>query len=155
MRWGLSRQLDDVLAQVRLVDVYPDRLQLVVELQLLRHHALAFRRDFDPAAAGEVAYDGVGLAGVFGEVHLPPGGGHIVGEQLDVVVQVVEGVDLDAPGLVTPLVPRLGGYFFDGVPARNVEPRPHSVKSPAQLRVQHRRRRRRREFTRLYFWHIV
>ena len=85
---------------------------------------------------------------------LSTGGGYVVVQQLEIVVEMVEGVYLDGPGLVPPLIPGLLGDLLDGVSPRHVKSRSHPVQRPPQLRVEHGRGRSLRELTGLYFRHI-
>ena len=107
--------MDDVLAQVGLPDFHAHRFQYGVQAQFLRDHALALGGDLDVPGAGDVGDYLVGLCRVLGEVEVPPGGGDVGVEQVQVIVQVLDGVGFDVPGFLLPALPDLWGGFRDAV----------------------------------------
>ena len=153
MRGSFTGKLNYVLPQVGFEDIHPHRLQDRVEGKLFRHHRLAFGDHLDAPGLGYPGHDCVGLGGVGGEMHLPARFGHVLLQQVKVVVQVVQGVGLDSPGILPPLLPPLGRNFLDGVAAGTVEAGPHFHQGPAQNGIENRRLRRSKEILGFYIGH--
>ena len=132
---GFSGKLDDVFAQVGLVNVHADGFEDVVQVELLGDHGFALGGDFHAAGLGQVGHDGVGLGGVGGEMDAAAVGGDPLFQEVEVVVQVVQGVGLYPPCLFPPLVPDLGGDFFHALPAGAVEAGAGPLQGYPKLRV--------------------
>ncbi len=74
------------------------------------------------------------MAYLFGDI-LAVGFGDVLVQKVQVVIQVFQGVNLDASGFLAPLVPNFRGNFVDGRPACGVETGPHLRQRFAKLRV--------------------
>ena len=134
---GFLGQLDDVFPQIRLKDLNADSFEGAVQVQFLGNHGLAFGRQFDLAGAGDFGNDSVGLGRVPGEVNITAIAGHLIGQQFQVIVQMVEGMGFDAAGFGAPLFPSLRSNFLDGLLAGPVETAAHLPQGAAQGRVLH------------------
>ena len=94
----LARELDDVLAEVRLDNFDVRFLERLVEADLLPHHRLALGDGARARLAADAEDEGPRLGRVHRPVHLPARGGDLRLEALEVEVEVREGVVLDAAG---------------------------------------------------------
>ena len=100
-----------------------------------------------------MGHDSVGLGGIGGEMHLPARLGHVLLQQVEVVVEVVHGVGLDSPGLIPPLLPPLGSNFLDGVAPGTVEAGPNFDQGAAEGGVQNGRLGRSEKVLGFYIGH--
>ncbi len=104
VRGLLPCELDDELAQVRLVGADSCGLQGVVEPDLLRHHALGLDDAPDAVPGGDLQDDPVGLPGVGGPVDAAPGGGYLLLQQGEIAIQVGQAMEAKiVAGLSEPL----------------------------------------------------
>ena len=145
VRGSFFRQLDDVLAQVRFVNLNAVGFQGLVEVQFLGNHGLALGSDLDVSSSGNLRNYLIGLGRVPREVNVSARLGHAVVEQFQVIVQVVQGMNLDAPGLFPPGFPNVFANLADGVQPGLAEPPAHLGERPPQDRVLDGRARKRSE----------
>ena len=153
VRRRLFRQLDDVFAQVGLINVDALCLQHVVQAQLLGHHGLALGNGAHAGVARNLGHDGVGLLSVGGEVHLPAGRHHVLFQHRQVAVQVGDGVLFDATRLLAPAFPHLRRNFRNGLPPRAVKSAAGTAQRLPQLGILHRRLRCRHKLPCRHFRH--
>ncbi len=106
MRRPLVRDLDDVLAEVGLDGVDPDRFERLGEVDLLRRHRLRFHRHVHPGPPGDVDHHPTRRGGCRAPVHghAPRPEGAL--EPVQPAVEVVEGLapDRRGPVLQVPVV---------------------------------------------------
>ena len=109
----LSRELDEVFAEVGLDGLDLLFGELAVEVHFLGEHGLALDDGTDALLPGEVEDVLGGGVGVLGEEDLAARALDVFGGHVEVVVEVFYGVGLDAPGAVAEAFPvgGCGGLF--------------------------------------------
>ena len=150
---GFFSQLDDVLAQIGLVNVNSISFQGAVQVQFFRDHRLALGGDFNLPGVGDFGYYRVGLGRIASKMDLAAGLGNPVVQQFQVVVQVVQGVNLDPAGLFPPGIPNLLPHLFNSFQAGAAETAANLSQGAAQHLILHRCPGSGLELRRLYFSH--
>ena len=93
--WRLSAQLNDVFAEIGFDHFEPRGFHRIVERDFLAHHRFALRDRACGCLPADGEHDLTGLLGGGGPVHVGPRLGCLVLEQLQVEVEMREGVLLD------------------------------------------------------------
>jgi hypothetical protein len=96
----VARELDDVFSQVRLGHLDPELLEPGVQVDLLGGHRLALDDSADVVLPGDVADHLAGGGGGVGKVDVDAGGGEIIGELPEIMLQVRQDVVADPDGQV-------------------------------------------------------
>ena len=102
---SVAGQLDDVLAEVSLDGFDALRFELVVQAHLLGEHRLALDHEINIPALRHADDVAGRLGGVFCEEYVPSGLLDVLGEQIQVVVQIFYNVGLDLPSTLPEIFP--------------------------------------------------
>src|SRR3989442_3609482 len=105
VRWLLTRELDDVLAQVGLHRRDPARGEGGIQADLFRSHALALHDRAGAPSLGDSRNDVTVLGGVARPMHARAGALGVRDELLQIAVQVQQRLVLDGAGPIAGVLP--------------------------------------------------
>ena len=123
--WGhdvaraLPAQLDNVFAEVRLHAAQALGLEVLIQLELLRHHGLTLQHFPGTIALAQLKDDGPGRSRIGGPMHFPAPGSHLSLEGFKLLVQGREGVIAERRRLLSQGLKFRQGR--DGLPTTHAE----------------------------------